>query len=92
MTSIEQFKEIPRGEVFRTVTTRHHTMTMVNGEYPELTFVCKKGNGHSDWAIYYHYSDKGVEFIKRSGDKVMSKANILSIFPCDEEVLELYRF
>jgi hypothetical protein len=89
--TLEEFKEIPAGEVFRVVTTKYHTVERIDGEWPTLMFVCKKGHGYDDWTIYFHYPEKGVEWICRSGDKVSSERNIRSIFPCSDDVYSLYR-
>jgi hypothetical protein len=87
--TLQILNEIPKGEVFRVVTTR--IQRMHDPMKAELTFVCKKGHGNNDWAIYCHYSYKGVAFIEEQGDKVTSPDIIQSICPCDEDVLSLYR-
>lgn len=90
MMKLDEFKTIPPGAVFRVVTTKYHNVVAGN---PELTFVCKKGDAaeQHDWTIYCHFADKGVAFISQNGDKVTSREQVLSIFPCDKEVLSLYR-
>ena len=84
------FDQIPDGEIFRIVTTKiqnvHKPMEA------ELTFIAKKGDGYPDWTIYCHHSHHDIEFIKEQGDKVMTRQEIQSICPCDEEVYRLYRF
>lgn len=90
--TFEEFKAIPKGEIFRVVITKYHTVERINGNWPELMFVCKKGHGWDDWTIYCHYPEKGVEWIAHvGGDKVTSERNIRSIFPCTDEVFERYR-
>jgi hypothetical protein len=89
--TLQEFQEIPPGEVFRTVITKYHTFERVDGEWPELMFICKKGYGYDGWAIYCHFPEKGVEWIKEHGDKVHSQSIIRSIFPCSDEVYALYR-
>lgn len=89
--TIEEFREIPAGEIFRVVTTKYHTVVRVKGEWPTLTFVCKKGHGYDDWAIYCHFPERGVDWIATNGDKVTMESNIRAIFPCDDEVYKLYR-
>jgi hypothetical protein len=54
-------------------------------------FVCKKGHGYDDWAIYCHFPERGVEWIRDHGDKVAGERNIRSVFPCSDEVFALYR-
>jgi hypothetical protein len=46
--TLKDFKEIPPGEIFRTVITKYHTVERVNGEWHTLMFVCKKGHGYDD--------------------------------------------
>lgn len=89
--NLEEFQRIPAGEIFRVVTTKYHTAQFINGVTPDLTFVCKKGHGYDDWAIYYHYAHFDPEVIARNGDKLVSEENIRSIFPCDDEVFNKYR-
>lgn len=89
--NLQEFKEIPPGEVFRVVTTKYHTVERLNGVWPELTFICKKGHGYDDWAIYCHFPERGVDWIREHGDKVTGERNIRSIFPCSDEVFKLYR-
>jgi hypothetical protein len=87
--TFEEFKEYPRGGVFKVVTTIHHNYTVASGE--ELTFVCKKGYGYDDWSIYYGPSSQSAFLILASGTKLQSDERILMIFPCDEETLSRYR-
>jgi hypothetical protein len=89
--NLQDFKKIPPGEVFRTVVTKYHTVERLNDEWPELMFVCKKGHGYDDWAIYCHFPERGAEWIREHGDKVTGERNIRSIFPCSDEVFALYR-
>ena len=89
--SFKEFQTISEGEIFRVVTTKYHTVERIEGKFPALTFVCKKGVGNDDWAIYCHYPDMGVAWIAQNGDKVKSNVNILSIFPCDPETMDHYR-
>lgn len=83
-----EFDQVPYGSVIRTVTTKYHNVE--NGN-PELTFVVKKGDA-DDWAIYYGYSMNSPGHILALGSKVTSKQSIFSIFPCQKDVLDLYRF
>jgi hypothetical protein len=89
--TIQEFKEIPPREIFRTVITKYHTVERLNGAWPKLMFVCKKGLGYDDWAIYCHFPERGVEWIRDHGDKVVGERNIRSVFPCSDEVFALYR-
>lgn len=87
-----EFEKIPEGHIFRVVTTKFHHINHSDGVWPELTFVCKKGMGYDDWAIYCEHSDKTAEWIAENGDKVKSEKEILSIFPCDNNILSKYRY
>lgn len=88
MLTEEIFDALQPGEVIRTVTTKLHNIT---GKNEELLFVAVKGQSGIDWAIYFHFPHYGVEHIKRVGDKVHSKEEILSLCPCTEGVLKKYR-
>lgn len=88
MVTLEQFKKIPDGDIFRVVTTRYQTTSPGN----EITFVCKKGHGHHDWCIYYHLSTYPPGWIIQYGEKVTIDGTILSIFPCEQDVLDRYRY
>lgn len=89
LMTLEEFNSIRAGEVFRSVTTNQHKDTEWNN--PLLTFVCVKGN-HNDWAIYYHYADKGISFIREQGTKLTTDSRIQYILPCTDEVLKCYRY
>lgn len=88
------FDEIAPGEIFRVVTTR-----IQNIEEPmdaSLSFVCVKARiGHDGiflWAIYSGKGSSHPNDLARYGQKVRDKENILSICPCDDEVMALYRY
>jgi hypothetical protein len=80
---------LEEGEVFRIVTTK--IQRIYNPMKSELTFVCKKGHGHNDWAIYCHHSYQSLSYIESNGDKVTSEDMIQSICPCDDEAMQHYR-
>jgi hypothetical protein len=63
---------------------------MANTNRP-LRWVAVRGGIH-DWAIYCHFADKDVEWIKRHGDKVITKIHIKKLVPCDDEAFEMYRY
>lgn len=92
MITLEDWEKIPAGEIVRIVTTKYHNTTAEGN--PELTFVVKKGvvdEGLGDWAIYYHYSNREIQWIAEYGEKLASKSRIQLIFPCDPDVFSLYR-
>lgn len=86
----EIFDQIAPGEIFRTVTTR--IQNVYDPMSTTLQFVCVKGKAGIDWAIYAARGTAHPDDVARYGDKVGAKENILSICPCDEEVLKLYRY
>lgn len=63
----------------------------MTGSGRELTWVAVRG-GIDDWAIYCHFSDKSIEYIKNYGDKVYGYENIRRCVICDEEALNCYRY
>lgn len=57
----------------------------------KLLWAAKRGGIH-DWCIYIHWSDMGMDFVLRSGDKVMDEKNIKKLVPCDNEAFKMYRY
>ena len=91
MLTIEEFKIIPDGEVFKTgLTTDNSEGANMTNSGNELRWIAKKGWG-DDWGIYIHWSHHSLEYIKTSGDKVNDKSNIVKLVPCTDEVLSKYR-
>ena len=92
MMTIEEFDKLPLDEIFATgvLPNSEEGLFMTRGG-GNLRWVAKKGWGH-DWAIYCHWENKSVEWIKESGDKVTSPVNIQKCVPCDAEVFNLYRY
>jgi hypothetical protein len=89
----EKFKEIPRGKVFATgVLPNSPEGLFMSDDGGELRWVAKKGGGYDDWAIYCHYSNHSVDWIRQHGDKVTMKENIQKCVPCDNAVFKLYRY
>ena len=56
----------------------------------ELHWVAVRG-GNPDWAIYYGFSYRNNEWIRRWGDKIHSEKDIRLLVPCDDEACALYR-
>lgn len=96
MLTFEQLKQIPEGEIFAegVVINAPSGIFMSTSRIDgRLLWLAKKGHGHHDWAIYIHWEDMGREYVSREhGDKVMDKANILKLVPCDGKTLDRYRF
>lgn len=101
--TIEQFNQIPDGEVFKIVIQKSTAFSSRSeqGELvPEETmFVCKKGHA-DDWAIYGiplvyigpvpYYTM--VQKVKTEGDKLTMEQYIKEVCDCDEEVYSRYRY
>lgn len=87
--TLKLLQQIQPGEVFKIVTTKYQTVH--NPGVSELKFLCIKGHGYDDWAIYSGYSYNSDETIKKNGDKVMQENNIRSICPCTDGAYNLYR-
>ncbi len=45
-----------------------------------------------DWAIYCHFADRSLEWIRDQGDKVYMETNIKKCVPCDDEAFKRYRY
>ena len=45
-----------------------------------------------DWCVYTHWEHNSMNFIKMSGDKVISRQNIDNILDINDEVWKSYRF
>ena len=56
-----------------------------------LRWLAVRGHGPSDWAIYCHFAENAVDWIRRHGDKVGDPEHIRSLVPCDDEALAPYR-
>lgn len=57
----------------------------------QLRWVAERGEYH-DWAIYCHYAEYDVEYIRRHGDKVTREDHIRRCVPCDDEAFKMYRY
>ena len=55
-----------------------------------LRWVAVRG-GIYDWAIYCHFEDHSIDWIRNHGDKVHSMTTVEKLVPCDQEALEMYR-
>jgi len=92
MLTKEEFDKLEAGEVFATGTQPNSPeglfMTHAGGT---LRWVATKGYG-DDWSIYCQWEDKSVEWIKQHGDKLHSKDHIKLCVPCEDNVLNQYRY
>jgi len=55
-----------------------------------VRWIAVKGWG-DDWAIYYHFEDRSISYIREQGDKLTSENIIQNLVPCTTEVLNKYR-
>lgn len=88
------FKELPFGAVFAMgVTVNSPTeLYMTDQDVGRLMkWVAKKGR-IDDWAIYVQWDDWSYEEVLSNGDKLTNKTYITSLVPCDDEMMEHYRF
>ncbi len=101
--TIEQFNQIPDGEVFKVVVQKSAAFAS-RSEQGELVpvetmFVCKKG-GDNDWAIYgspityirYTSYRNMVDIVVSQGNKLTMEQYIKEVCDCDEEVYSRYRY
>ena len=92
MLTLKELKEMQPGEIIATGTANDdpQDLFMANTNR-ELRWVAVRG-GIYDWAIYCHFADKDVEWIRRHGDKVYMESHIKKLVPCDDEAFKMYRF
>jgi len=57
----------------------------------ELRWVAVRGR-ICDWAIYTHFAEHALEWIKAHGDKVFSENHIRKFVPCNNESFQMYRY
>ena len=58
----------------------------------KLLWVARRGGGPSDWAIYTHWQEMGIDYVLSNGDKVRDRENVKKLVPCTKEALDEYRF
>jgi len=95
----KEFDKIERGQIFASgVLPNSPTglfMTDTGGNFDlrktHLRWIAKKGYGY-DWAIFCHWDGFTELEVASIGDKVTSKQNIQKCVPCDDDVLNLYRY
>lgn len=94
MLTLEKLKLMPEEEVFAEgIVPNSPDGIYMTDSNPgrEMLWVAKRGRIH-DWAIYIHWADNGIEFVKTQGDKVTSEQNIKKLVPCDDEAFKMYRY
>lgn len=92
MMTLEEFNNIPRGEVFATgVLPNSPEGIFMTNDGGNLRWVAKKGWGN-DWAVYCHWEHNSPEWIRDHGDKTHTEEYIRRCVPCTDEVFKLYRY
>ena len=91
MLTLEEFSEIPAGNVF----AKGEIIDSPDGLHMNRTgkmlkWVAVKGYAN-DWAIYAHSAYNDYGFVARSGDKITMENNIRKVVPCDDGVFKKYR-
>lgn len=85
---------MPPHTVFATGVVKNHPddIYMVNTDINrEMIWIAKRG-GIEDWAIYIHWADNGIDYVKERGDKITSEKIIRRLVPCDDEAFGMYRY
>lgn len=91
--TLDEFKQIPDGEVIDSgiLPNNQYGLHMTNSRLNDpLIWVAIKGYGN-DWAIYCHWEENGIEYVKTNGDKITSKHHIQRCISCTDVVYSLYR-
>jgi len=85
--TLDELKEMKPGQIIK----------KGEGVYPELwqkgdlRWVAVRG-GIEDWAIYYHSTNHGYDYITDFGDKIYDEKIIRKLVPCTDEAWGMYRF
>ncbi len=92
MLTLDHFTTLIGGEIFATgVQPNSPDGIFMTRDGGNLRWVAVKGYGN-DWTIYCHWEHSSVDYIKTSGDKLQNKEHINLCVPCEESVMNLYRF
>ena len=92
MLTKQMLEAMPEHTIFATGTAMDVPggLNMTGGGL-ELRWIAKRGYA-CDWCIYCHWFDKSIDYIARSGDKVISEEHIRKLVPCDDAAFGLYRY
>jgi len=92
MLTLQMLKDMKPGTIFATgITIDNSSGINMSNSGKLLRWVAKRGYAY-DWAIYIHFEDKSIDFIKDYGDKVTSKENIKRLVECNDESFNAYRY
>lgn len=93
---IRTFEKFPDGEVFFSVISDNGMLLPWAKEPGTSGFVrlaaVKTGGSKLDWAIYYGPLRWALSKVSGVGLKVIDPELIREIFPCTDEVFNLYRY
>lgn len=94
MLTLKQLQAMPEGTIFAIGTAIDDDS--VNGLFmgntkQRVRWVAVRG-GIDDWAIYCHFAEKSLDWIKKHGDKICDEIDIKRCVPCDKEAFGQYRF
>lgn len=91
MLTLQQLKKMKPDTIFATGTVEDSPEGVnMTGSGKTLRWVAVRGGIH-DWTIYAHTEDHNEQWIRNHGDKVMHRANIKKLVPCDDEAFAMYR-
>lgn len=91
--TIETFNKITPGDFFAmgVIPNSPEGLFMINNDQGRLLrWVAVKGHA-DDWTIYTHWYDHSLEYVLRSGDKVLNMKNVQFLLPCTAGVVAKYR-
>jgi len=92
MFTLEELHLLPPNEIFATGTILDNENGLfMTGSNKELRWVAVTG-AIGDWAVYCHFVENSVEWIKNQGDKVYNERNIRRCVPCTDEAFAYYRY
>jgi hypothetical protein len=84
--TLQKLQEMEQGTIFASGII---TDPRLHGE--PVRWLAKRGRIH-DWAIYYHFEHKSLQWVEDFGDKCHTTSVIKDLVPCDDEALKMYRF
>lgn len=94
MYTFKELQELPPHSIIATgeVINSPEGVFMTDSDIGRtMRWVAKRGL-IDDWAIYIHWSEHDIDYVKRHGLKVKMKHSIEKLVPCDEAMLERYRY
>ena len=92
MLTKKMLEDMPKDTIFATGVTIDSPdgINMMNTRR-QLRWIAVRG-GIYDWAIYIHYDEHTIGWLRNHGDKVYSSEHIKKLVESDKEAFALYRF